>query len=152
MTTSSDGTDYFGRHLRFGWWALLCFLTLGILLEAMHGLKIGWYLDVSNETRRLMWRLAHAHGVLFALVHVAFALTVRQIPAGRWQRSASTCLLAGAVLMPTGFFLGGLVVYGGDPSPGVFLAPIGAALMFFGVLRTAQGVRAALGGPGTPPG
>ena len=39
------------RHLRFGWWSLLSFLTLGIALEAMHGLKVQWYLDVSNETQ-----------------------------------------------------------------------------------------------------
>ena len=26
------------RHLRFGWWSLLCFLTLGIVLESVSGL------------------------------------------------------------------------------------------------------------------
>jgi hypothetical protein len=25
------------RHLRFGWWTLLLFLTLGLVLEALHG-------------------------------------------------------------------------------------------------------------------
>ena len=39
------------------------FGTLGLVLETLHGFKIGAYLDVSNETRRLMWRLAHVHGL-----------------------------------------------------------------------------------------
>jgi len=50
------------RHLRFGWWALLGFLTVGLVLEAFHGFKVGLYLDVPNQTRRLMWTLGHAHG------------------------------------------------------------------------------------------
>ncbi len=28
---------YSRRHLRFGWWSLLVFLTLGIALESLHG-------------------------------------------------------------------------------------------------------------------
>ena len=62
-------------HLRFGWWSLLLFACLGLSLEAMHGFKVGWYLDVTHETRRLMFRLAHAHGTLLALGHVALAAT-----------------------------------------------------------------------------
>ena len=46
------------RHLAIGWWCLLLFLSLGIALESLHGLKLGWYLDVSNSTRRLMLTLA----------------------------------------------------------------------------------------------
>ena len=43
-------TDALSRHhLRFGWWSLLVFLSLGIALETLHGFKIGWYLDVANE-------------------------------------------------------------------------------------------------------
>ena len=50
------------RHLRIGWWALLLFLMLGAGLEAMHGFKIGPYLDADYATRRFMWTLSHAHG------------------------------------------------------------------------------------------
>ena len=67
------------RHLQIGWWALLVFLSVGLVLEALHGLKVGLYLDVSNETRRLMWRLAHAHGTLLALVNLAFAVSVERL-------------------------------------------------------------------------
>ena len=33
----NDPTVLTKRHLRFGWWALLLFLTLGLGLEALHG-------------------------------------------------------------------------------------------------------------------
>ena len=102
---ASDAT----LHLRFGWWALLAFLCLGIGLEALHGFKIRFYLDVSNEARRLLWTLAHAHGVLLALVNIAFALSLRAFPdlAAQPLAIASRCLIGAAVLLPVGFFLGG---------------------------------------------
>lgn len=126
------------RHLLFGWWQLAAFLVLGIALEAMHGFKVGWYLDVSNETRRLMLRLAHAHGVLLGIVHIVFALTLRAGGAGeRWQRIASPCLSAASILLPGGFLLGGIVIYGGDPGLGVLLVPLGALLLFVAVVMTA---------------
>src|SRR5882672_7973847 len=60
VTDQSDPSiDYARRHLRLGWWSIFVFAGLGLLLESFHGFKLGAYLDVSNETRRLMWRLAH---------------------------------------------------------------------------------------------
>ena len=104
---------YLRRHLRFGWWSLLCFLTLGIVLESLHGFKVGWYLDVANETRRFMWTLAHAHGVLLSLVNLAFAVSLPHLAADtvRLARLASPCLM-GATLCPAGRILAGR---GGDP-------------------------------------
>ena len=64
------------RHLLTGWTSLLVFALLGGVLEAMHGFKVDWYLAVGNETQRLLWRLAHAHGTFLSLVHVAFAATL----------------------------------------------------------------------------
>jgi hypothetical protein len=55
----------------------------------------------------------------------------------RWQRAAAGCLLAALVLLPGGFLLGGIYVYGGDPGPGVLLSPIGGALLFAAVGLTA---------------
>ena len=55
------------RHLRFGWRSLFVFLVLGVVLETLHGFKLGWYLDVGAEMRRLMFTLAHAHGTLLAM-------------------------------------------------------------------------------------
>ncbi len=131
------------RHLRFGWWGLLAFLTLGIALEAMHGFKVGWYLDAGQETRRLLFTLAHAHGVLLAVVNVMFAATLSLAPDAnaRALRIASPCLLGAGVLLPVGFLLGGLVTYGGDPGLGVFLIPPAAAMLFAGVAVFAWGLR-----------
>jgi len=130
------------RHLRIGWWSLLVFLTLGMVLETLHGFKIGWYLNVSNETRRLMWSLAHAHGTLFSLIHIAFATTLSLLRtrSGSWCETASMFLTAATVLLPGGFFLGGLYIYGGDPGIGVYLVPLGAFCLLIAVLLTANNV------------
>lgn len=127
-------------HFRVGWWALLAYLSLGIVLESMHGFKLRWYLDVSNETRRLMWTLAHTHGTLLSILNIVFASTVRQMPA--WRGSgrvlASRCLLAALILLPLGFLLGGVFIHGGDPGLGVLLVPPGALLLLIAVLLTAR--------------
>jgi hypothetical protein len=141
--TRNDQQPLVGFHLRVGWWSLLIFLTLGSVLEFMHGLKVGWYLDVSNEVRRLMWTLAHAHGTLLALLHIAFAATVAICSGGNGvsRKLASRCLLAAGVLVPLGFFLGGIVIHGGDPSVGILLVPVGAVLLFASVLITARSLK-----------
>ena len=108
----------------------------------MHGFKIGWYLDVDNETRRSMLTLAHTHGTLLALVNIAFSWTVARLP--EWKTSnlkiASTCLLGASVLMPLGFFLGGLFPSDGDPSLGILLVPAGAVFLLVAILLTAIAV------------
>ena len=131
--------DVTRKNLTFGWWSLLGWLTLGMTLEAMHGFKVGWYLNAGEETRRLLLTLAHAHGVLLALVNVAFAATLASMPGldPRAVRIASPCLAASGILLPAGFLLGGLVTYGGDPGLGVFLIPPAALLLFVGVAAVA---------------
>ena len=61
------------RHLRVGWWGLTVFLTVGLLLEALHGFKVGFYTQPANHWRREMWTLAHAHGGLISMVSLMFA-------------------------------------------------------------------------------
>ncbi len=130
------------RHLRIGWWSLLLFLSLGLALETLHGFKVGFYLDASNETRRLLWTLAHAHGTLLALVHVAFGLSVHTLALERagGLRSASAFLTLAGIVLPLGFFLGGIRVYGGDPWPAVLLVPAGGLFLFLAVLFAARAV------------
>ena len=132
------------RHLRFGWWSLLAFLTLGFTLEMLHGFKVGLYLDASNETRRLMWTLAHAHGGLLGVIHILFGLYLRVAPEASPRRlpAVSTSLLAASVLLPGGFFLGGVTVYGGDPGLGILAVPAGAALLAAAVYGIARGAGA----------
>ena len=118
------------RHLRFGWTALLFFAALGMTLELLHGFKVGWYVDVTSETRRLMWRLAHSHGTFLALVNIVFGLCLsRSSEEALGRRVASASLIASALLVPGGFFLGGLQVYSGDPSLGIALVPLGAVAL-----------------------
>ena len=130
---------YARRHIRFGWCSLLVFVTLGLVLEAMHGFKIGWYLDVSNQTRRLMWTLAHAHGTLLALLNLALASTMKLFPTNS-VRAASWWMLGASVLMPVGFFVGGWITYGGDPGVGIVLVALGGLMLFVAVLLIVRGV------------
>jgi hypothetical protein len=125
------------RNLHFGWWSLLVFLSLGAVLETLHGFKIGWYVDVGNETRRLMLTLAHAHGTLLALINIAAGLTARTVDRFELRPSISFALIWAAILLPAGFALGGIVIYDGDPGLGVWLVPVGAILLFYSVGRIA---------------
>jgi hypothetical protein len=125
------------RNLRFGWWLLFVSLSLGLLLEALHGFKLAWYLDVGNETRQIMFTLAHAHGTLLALVNIAAGLTARSVSGFQLRPSASHALIWGAILLPAGFFLGGLIIYDGDPGLAVLLVPVGGVVMLYGVARFA---------------
>jgi len=134
---------YAERHIRFGWWSLLLFAALGLALESLNGFKVRWYLDVSNETRRLMWTLAHAHGTLLALVHVVYGLTLRTAadPRRADQRMVSSALIAASILLPGGFFLAGIAFFSGDPGVGIVLVPLGAVLLLGAVYRIAAAPR-----------
>ena len=141
-TPAPDADATADRHLAFGWWALLVFLTLGLFLEALHGFKLPFYVDGDVATRRHMWTLAHAHGTLLALVQIAFAASLRSWPdplVARAKRTGGLLLIA-ALLMPLGFFLGGLVIYSGDPGLGILLVPVGGLALLLGVLGAARGV------------
>ncbi|MEM7233599.1 MAG: hypothetical protein AAF517_15595, partial [Planctomycetota bacterium] len=95
-----SGKQYILRHLRIGWASLLVFLSLGIGLEALHGFKVDWYMEVANSTRREMWTLAHAHGTLISLVQIAFAATLfvlGHVTSG--HKLAGRCLLAAGLLL-----------------------------------------------------
>jgi hypothetical protein len=129
------------RHLSFGWWSLLVFLVLGIGLEALHGFKAPWYLNDAYSARRLLWTLAHAHGVLLALINVVFAIGLRTFAPESPPTLVSRCLLGASVLVPAGFALGGIDVRGGDPGLGIILLPIGAALLVVAVFLIARAAR-----------
>jgi len=54
-------------------------------------------------------------------------------------RRVSRCLVLASLLLPGGFFLGGIQVYDADPGIGVWLVPLGAFFLLAGVLVTAMG-------------
>ena len=119
------------RHLRVGWCGLALFVAMGLALESLHAFKAGFYLDPEFETRRLLWTLAHSHGALLGLVNLALVPVLHRLPAwsGRPRQLASIGLIGATVLMPVGFFLGGLDPHGGDPGRGVLLVPLGGGLL-----------------------
>ena len=143
LKPSRNGIDYARRHLIFGWWSLLVFAMLGLTLEALHGFKVRAYLDASNDTRRLLWTLAHAHGIGLALVHVVFGLMLRIVPdpAARNVPTISLALIVASVALPGGFFLGGIGFYAGDPGLGIALVPVGAAALLYALVNIARHVR-----------
>ena len=133
------------RHVRFGVTSLFVFAALGVLLEALHGFKVGFYLEVDNEARRLAFRLGHAHGALFSLVNVVFGLWLasRVAPERARAERASPLFLVATLLLPGGFLLGGLFLYGGDPGLGILLVPAGALALLAALLLVLRGPAAA---------
>jgi hypothetical protein len=138
--TTSDDDTLARKHLSFGWWSLALFTTLGLVLEGAHGLKLGWYLDVSNASRRLALSLGHAHGTLLGLVNIAFALSLPRAKLSATAAArASFALRLATVLMPLGFIIGGGIVYAGDPGLGIVLVPPAAALLVLAMVLIARG-------------
>src|SRR5919204_72101 len=88
-------------------------------------------------TRCVKRQRAHTHGTLLALVNIAAALTARIVERFTLRSSVSFALIWAAILLPAGFFLGGIVIYDGDPGLGVWLVPVGAALLFYSIARIA---------------
>ena len=142
MTTATSKTPdpALRKTVRAGWALLAIALPFGVTLEALHGFKVQAYL--ASEMRREMWRLAHAHGTLLGILclvcgaigeaYVAEAIRPRVMAMIRW----------GAVLMPLGFFLGGVLNSEGDPSLGILLVPPGALLLVVALVRVALAPRA----------
>lgn len=115
---------------RFGWTALFVAAAGGIVLEALHGLKVGAYLD--DALTRLLLTLAHAHLAGLGLVVLAHAAHAPlDAGAGRWLRAAG-------VLMPLGFALGAIAHPEGDPSWPIVMVPLGALALLVGVGRMAR--------------
>ena len=124
------------RNLRAGWWTLLVFVCLGILLEIGLGFRGHFYMDVSQQTRRLMWRLAHAHGTLLAMLNITYGLIAAQSSSS--SQFGSRALLAASWLIPSGFFLAGLFAYQSTPGLATLLIPSGAGLLAIGIFLAAR--------------
>lgn len=137
------GKDISYSHIKFGWICLLIFLTTGIVLEAMHGFKTQWYLNVAHETRRLMLTLGHAHGTLLALVNLAYGVVcgIGFIQMTDKTHLTSLLLKISSILMPAGFLLGGIQIYGGDPGLGIILVPVSAMFLLVAVTLIVFSVR-----------
>jgi Na+-driven multidrug efflux pump len=127
--------------LRTGYWLLAVSIPLGLTLEALHGFKVRAFLQ--SEMRHELFRLAHAHGTLLGILCLVFsALAEKNVPEAS-QTSIARLIAWGAVLMPLGFFFGGILNSEGDPSLGILLTPVGALLLIVALVRCAQGAKKA---------
>jgi hypothetical protein len=128
------------RALVTGWGLLAVFLPLGVTLEALNAMKVQVYLG--SAMRREMWTLAHAHGNLLGILCLVFAALGERVSgdAGRRLRLARL-LSAGAVLMPLGFLLGGVLNSEGDPWLPIVLVPVGAALLLLALVGAVRAAR-----------
>lgn len=122
---------------------MLAFTVWGLVLEALHGFKSEAYLGLDQEVRRLMWTLAHAHGVGVALLNLGFAATIYAMEAQPCQRlrAASRLLQGATVLLPGGFLAGGAHTYESDPGLGILLSPCGALCLLAGAALTLAALR-----------
>jgi len=127
------------RAVRAGWILLALSLPLGVTLEALHGFKVQVYLQ--SQVRHEMWRLAHAHGTMLGILLLVFAALAEQHLAAEKRAAISRDLRTGSVLMPLGFFLGGLLNSEGDPSLGIVLVPVGALFLLVALVRAASAAR-----------
>jgi hypothetical protein len=127
--------------LRTGYWLLAVSIPLGLTLEALHGFKVRAFLQ--SEMRHELFRLAHAHGTLLGILCLVFsALAEKNVPEAS-RPSIARLITWGAVLMPLGFFFGGILNSEGDPSLGILLTPVGALLLIVALVRCAQGAKKA---------
>lgn len=118
-------------HSRFAVTLLFVALAFGIVLETLHGFKAVTYL--MDPVRKEFWSLAHFHGIGLALVNLVYSSWSGRTGLGVRNRTVSLSLMAGSVLLPVGFLLGGIAHYGSDPGLGIFLAPVGAALILYAI-------------------
>lgn len=123
------------KTLRTGWLLLAVSLPMGVTLEALHGFKVPAYLG--SETRRELWRLAHAHGTLLGILCLVFVALAPEHLADGARASIARLVRWGAVLMPLGFFAGGILNSEGDPSLGIVFLPVGATLLIVALVRCA---------------
>lgn len=128
-------------QVRFAWVALAIYMGLGLVLEALHGFKLGWYLDVGYESRRLLLTLGHAHGTLLAILNLVLVATASWMRPGVSFRIALYGLRIATILLPAGFLFGGLWLSGSDPGLAILLVPIGGVSLLISVVCAAWSTR-----------
>lgn len=138
MRPASSSGDAVHTCLAVGWTLVAVFLVVGLALEAFHLIKLPAYVDV--RVRREMWTLAHAHGTLLGVVAVLFGVSAeRLLPDPSTRATAARLVTWGAILVPLGFFGGGIANAEGDPSLAIVLVPVGALLALAGLLLLVRG-------------
>ena len=123
-------------HLRASLLCLTGFLVMGLVLEAMLGLRAPGLVD--DALRREFLRLGHAHGGLLALVNVGLGWALERLTTpSTWAPRIRLAAWSGSLLVGLGFAGGGLWHGATDPGPLVLLAPAGALMLVTSLLATA---------------
>lgn len=134
------------RTVATGFFLLAIFMPMGLTFEALHALKIQVYLG--SSMRREMWTLAHAHGGILGILCLVYgSVAERWLAVARRRESIARILRWGAILMPLGFFLGGVANHEGDPSLGILLVPVGGLLLLWALLRAGLACASSSAGP-----
>lgn len=128
------------RHLKIGWWMLVTFVSLGMLLEVMHGFKVDLYLSVERSGTRTVWTLAHAVGAILGLVHIAYAASLFMLPDGKASGVPLTsgCLNCASILLPAALITAGLVPSENTVPLGYLLAVPGLFFLLLSLLMMAR--------------
>jgi len=133
MTTDDTVNNLTGLS-RQGWIGIAFWMSFGLLVEGLIGFRTPVYLQ--DPVRRELFRLAHTHGtVLSMLLLIVVLYLAKNLIAP--PLAALWSLRIGTILMPVGFFLGGIWHYESDPGVFVFLAPVGGLMIIFGVIAIA---------------
>ena len=116
------------------WCGIAVWMAFGLLLEGFIGFRTPVYL--LDPTRRELFRLAHAHGTLLSLLLLGAAFSLKQNSLAE-NKYGVLALKIGTVLMPAGFFLGGIYTFGSDPNFLIIFAPIGGLGVILGAISLA---------------
>jgi hypothetical protein len=95
----------------------------------------------ANPLRQDLWRAGHAHAgvlLLLSLIALRYVDEARLSERARWF--VRLAFPAAAVLLPVAFFLSVLVPEAHEPSPVIYLAYAGAAVLVSGLLTLAVGL------------
>ena len=123
--------------------------TAGIVVLTIVTIESGgWFLlrvatarQPATDLQRTFFRAGHAHaGVLVTLGLVCLLLSEATSLTGAAQWLARTGVLAGAILLPAGFFLSAAGSGRTTPSRWVALLPVGAVVLAAGVVAVGVGL------------
>lgn len=115
------------------WASVAVWMSFGLLVEGLLGFRNPTMFG--DETRREMFRLAHAHGTLLSLMLLGVVFTINKIE--NVPNFAVWSLRIGTVLMPVGFLLAGIQHFPNEPGLGIWLVPPAALLIIFGAITIA---------------
>lgn len=128
------------RLVTLGFLLLGLFLPLGLTLEALHALKVPVYME--SPMRREMWTLAHAHGNLLGILCLLLGANAERLLPEESRPGVARWLGLGAIAMPLGFLLGGVLTHEGDPSLFVLLVPAGGVSLMVAMVQALRASRA----------